>query len=210
MQVQGLGRGWSWPDEDDKCRAVIFDWSKDLDVVYPHCRKFDTAVQAGGNMGVWPLLLAKKFKLVHTFEPDPRCLPHLHENLRGLSNVRIHEHGLWNAPDVCCIKNMAHEQRNLGAQYVVLGGDGQIPLDTIDSLLLDSCDLIYLDIEGAELPALQGARETIEKFRPVIAVEDKTLSRRFGYEKGDIEKWLAADYGYRVVARPHRDVVLAC
>jgi FkbM family methyltransferase len=209
MQVQGLGRGWSWPDEDDKCRKVVFDWSKDLDVVYPHCRKFDITVQAGGNMGVWPWLLAKKFKAVYTFEPDTRCVPHLRENLAGISNVRIHECGLWECNSYASIHNEPHEQRNLGAQFIRTETSG-IPLTTIDSLGLPACDLIYLDVEGAELPALHGASETIEKFRPVIAVEDKTLSRRFGYEKGDIEKWLAADYGYRVVARPHRDVVLAC
>jgi hypothetical protein len=43
----------------------------------------------------------------------------------------------------------------------------------------------------------------------VVVVEDKGLSSRFGVDMGDAEKWLQK-FGYRVVDRPHRDVVLVC
>lgn len=211
MRVHGLGREWAWPEEDDKCRQVVFNWSIDLQYAYQHCKAFDVVVQAGGNMGVWPWLLAKKFRRVFTFEADPRCWPYLLENLEGVGRFKVdaRPQGLWSEPSHATIHNDPHEQRNLGAQFIRTADEG-IELVTVDSLQLSACDLIYLDIEGAELPALHGARDTIEKFRPVIAVEDKQLSKRYGYEKGDIEKWLALDYGYEVVARPHRDVVLAC
>jgi FkbM family methyltransferase len=44
----------------------------------------------------------------------------------------------------------------------------------IDSLNLERCDLIKLDIEGMELDALQGAEATIELHRPVIVAEHTT------------------------------------
>ncbi|MEO8531020.1 MAG: FkbM family methyltransferase [Deltaproteobacteria bacterium] len=66
-----------------------------------------------------------------------------------------------------------------------------------------------LDIEGAEMPALLGAKELIERCLPVIQIEDKGLSRKFGYEKGDAEAWLAMEFGYVVRARPGRDVILS-
>jgi FkbM family methyltransferase len=43
--------------------------------------------------------------------------------------------------------------------------------DIVERLGLDRLDLIKIDIEGHELPALHGARETIRRFRPAIVVE---------------------------------------
>jgi hypothetical protein len=47
----------------------------------------------------------------------------------------------------------------------------KIPMLTIDSLGLDSCDLIQLDVEGFEQYAIMGANATIQKFKPVIIAE---------------------------------------
>jgi len=204
--IEALGRSWSWPAADEKCHKVVFDWSKDLNTVYPHCRAFECVVQAGGNMGVWPWILARKFKHVLTFEADPVCFPFLLENTANVPNVEAFHAALM---DESSTVHMANDQpNNLGAQYVQPGGS--VLSTTIDSMYLSSCDLICLDIEGAEMKALKGAVETIALFNPVIVVEDKGLSSRFGSAKGDIEKWLGAQFGYKVVARPHRDVVLAC
>jgi FkbM family methyltransferase len=43
--------------------------------------------------------------------------------------------------------------------------------DIVERLGLDRLDLIKIDIEGHELPALHGARETIRRFMPAIVVE---------------------------------------
>lgn len=208
LVIPALGREWHWPRQDNKCRAVVFDTTKDLQQSYIWCRRFDTVVQAGGNMGVWPWALAQRFRRVFTFEADPRCFPYLVKNLEGVKNVTAQHLALLDRAAEVTIVNDAKELDNLGAQYVVPMAGG-VKAITIDSLDLDACDLIYLDIEGAEFSALQGAVETIKEFKPVIAVEDKGLSKRFGTEKGHIETWLA-DFGYKVVARPHRDVILKC
>ncbi len=72
-----LERGLLWPASDVGAAAVMFSGVADLDVAYKHCSKFDVAIQAGGNCGVWPKAMGEKFELVYTFEPDPmnfRCL----------------------------------------------------------------------------------------------------------------------------------------
>lgn len=59
---------------------------------------------------------------------------------------------------------------NLGG--LGFGEDGEeVRTTTIDSLSLDRCDFIKLDLEGAEPLALSGALETIKKFRPIILFE---------------------------------------
>lgn len=45
---------------------------------------------------------------------------------------------------------------------------------TIDSLNDSTVEFIHLDVEGHESRALQGALQTIQKCRPLIAVEDNT------------------------------------
>jgi hypothetical protein len=50
----------------------------------------------------------------------------------------------------------------------------KIPLTTIDHLVkelnLDRVDYIKMDIEGSEPRALEGAQETLKKFKPRISV----------------------------------------
>ena len=43
-------------------------------------------------------------------------------------------------------------------------------LDTIDNIVKNKIDFIKLDIEGAEQDAIEGARETIKKYKPVLAI----------------------------------------
>jgi FkbM family methyltransferase len=59
---------------------------------------------------------------------------------------------------------------NLGGIGFGKGGE-QISTVTIDSLNLQNCNFIKLDLEGAEPLALSGAIETIKKFYPAILFE---------------------------------------
>ena len=63
-------------------------------------------------------------------------------------------------------------------EYTLVGG-GHVPTIVIDSLNLTGCDLIQLDIEGYEYKALLGAKNTIQKYKPVLCVEfcEKWLNR---------------------------------
>lgn len=56
-----------------------------------------------------------------------------------------------------------------------LGGHRQgekVSLMTVDDLALQRCDFMKIDVEGMELDVLQGAEKTIERFKPVLYVED--------------------------------------
>jgi FkbM family methyltransferase len=76
--------------------------------------------------------------------------------------------GVWNKEDVLTIHG----------DTLVLGQDHgpaqQIQLTTIDKLVeelkLPRVDFIKMDIEGAEKPALNGARNTLVKFHPRISI----------------------------------------
>jgi FkbM family methyltransferase len=64
---------------------------------------------------------------------------------------------------------------------------------TLDDLGLPRVDFIKIDIEGMEMEALAGARETVKKYRPILLIEKiKTDSRQ-------LESWLR-DAGYQLMA----------
>lgn len=202
-------RGLLWPDYDEKCAAVVFKMASDLDVILKLVAGRDTVVQAGGNCGVWPRALAPYFKRVITFEPDPANFTCLLHNTRGLPNVTQFNYALSDEVGRGVMDTPDHETNNCGALQFVPTDGGGIPTMRLDSLRVTPCDLLYLDIEGFELFALKGAYETIDRCRPVIALEDKGLSDRYGYAKGDVVAYLQDAHNYRVVQRIHRDVVLA-
>lgn len=203
MQKTRIERGLVWPADDTECARAVFGTLDDCDAATALCRHNRLAVQAGGNCGVWARHLASVFDRVVTFEPDPlnfrclvaNCAPF--ENILSLPAALGAKSGGW-----CDLERI---EKNAGAHQVV---DGAVaPVLALDDLNLPACDLIYLDVEGMEKAALLGAFRTIDRFRPVIAFEDKGLSQRYGVEKGDVETWLFS-FGYRVIDRRRRDVIM--
>lgn len=195
-------RGFLWPIEDIGASKVVFDSDDHLEWIYSHCRGFDAAIQAGGNCGVYPMIMGDKFKYVYTFEPDPtnfRCL---------CANAPAENVFKFNAAlgDKRGCVDMLLRPENCGAHQTA--GVGAIPTLMIDDLALEKCDLICLDIEGDEFAALHGAALTIERCRPTIVIEEKGLAERYGVAKGGAEDLLVSDHGYRVAARFRRDIAL--
>lgn len=196
--------GYVWPADDIECAKVAFLSTAEMGPALGLCRQTKLAVQAGGNCGVWPNYLALRFARVVTFEADPMNFYCLEQNCTA-PNIEAHACGLGAKFERV---GMARDPRNVGAHYVEGAGDTEIV--PLDSLGLPACDFLCLDIEGYEMRALLGANATIERHRPVIQIEDKGLSVKYGTPKGAAEAWLSEAFGYRVVKRIGKDVVLAC
>ena len=104
------------------------------------------------------------------FEPSPQALPFLKTQFASATNVTIEPQGLWSSRTTLPLSC------NGGASSVTNLNGNTIPCDFID---LDSyvrahslrrCDMIKMDIEGAEREALKGAIETIRCFKPKLAI----------------------------------------
>jgi len=198
-----IRNGWAVPDGDTQCFDTVIREVADIRRILPHCDNRRVCVQAGGNIGIWAIELAKHFDTVYTFEPDRDNFDALSYNVRqNKSPVIATDAALGD----CSRRGAIHvfEPGNIGAHQVKNGDEFDVI--TIDSLNLTGVDLIQLDVEGYEHYALIGAMDTIKRCSPVICVELKGLGDKHGFTDEMTRKMLEG-IGYVLVERFHRDLL---
>ena len=123
-----------------------------------------------GETSFW--FLSKGAGKVYAFEPDPYNFLVLSKNIkRNKAEDKI-------IPVQKVFSNkigtFSLYATGSGRSAALTGGNETIEGITLDSFVekegLDRLDFIKLDVEGAELEVLEGAVETIKKFKPKIAV----------------------------------------
>ena len=124
----------------------------------------------------------------------------------GCSNMELHQVALGQSPGFVSMTwdDRAAALANTGGRYVQDGG--AIPRITIDSLSLPSLGFLKLDVEGAEVDALEGGRTTILRCHPIVLFENKGFCRRFGYPKDGPQRLLRG-LGYRELCVVGKDVI---
>lgn len=164
--------GWTWPKDDVRCWRC-FQRTYDLpQSILKYVTNKKVCVQAGGNTGVYVKQFADVFETVYTFEPESLNFYCLTENLKQYDNTVEYNAfvGQKNKPPASIVRFDTKKDPNTG-KFRIGEEAGTIPVMSIDELNLQFCDLIQLDIEGAEYNALLGAEETIKKFKPIICLE---------------------------------------
>ena len=139
----------------------------------------DVVLDCGAHIGVFTRVALKRgAKIVVAIEPAPENLECLRRNFSEeirAGRVIVYPKGVWNKDDVLPM----HTDRNSAGDSFVLDLDsGQktinLPLTTIDEavseLRLPRVDFIKMDIKGAEVEALQGARRTLASFQPRMSI----------------------------------------
>jgi FkbM family methyltransferase len=163
------------------------------------------AVQAGGNLGLFPKRLAEEFEWVYTFEPDAGLFECLEYNAPEKNIIPVMAAlGCENTPVSVRCRRRDGSERPVHEGLTHVSGAGTIPQVRIDDLKLKHCDLIYLDIEGYEFNALRGSVETLNRFKPVLGLEINGNIAHYGTSKQEFRDWLAR-MGYEKVARIHGD-----
>jgi FkbM family methyltransferase len=198
---------WDWENMrgSKECLQLNLRDLGSLDETMRLTKKRSVAVQAGGNLGLFPKRLAEEFKAVYTFEPDRSLFACLEHNAPEENIVPINAAlGCDRSPISVACGRRDGSGRPVHEGLTYINGEGDIPQILLDDLKLEACDLIYLDIEGYELNALRGAANTIARYMPVIAVEINGNGRHYGSSKDELRNWIA-DAGYVRVNRLHGD-----
>eukprot|EP00928_Gymnodinium_smaydae_P083652 TRINITY_DN6689_c0_g1_i4.p1 TRINITY_DN6689_c0_g1~~TRINITY_DN6689_c0_g1_i4.p1 ORF type:complete len:464 (+),score=45.37 TRINITY_DN6689_c0_g1_i4:25-1416(+) len=151
----------------------------------------DVICDVGAHIGSYSVPLAShvgREGVVHAFEPFRLVSQLLTANVavNGLTNVWVHQVAVGDVAEVRRIKSPSLEHSsNIGATRVFnqvpahfetqnvlqYKGEENVRVITLDSMNLERLDFLKMDVEGALERALYGARETIRRHRPVLAVE---------------------------------------
>lgn len=195
-------RGWTWPKADKFCWKYMRKWPNIPEELSRHVDIKGTVLQAGGNCGFYARKYAEIFNKVITVEPDLVNFYCLLRNTRMHNHVHPYRAALGDKGDFISLE-LPHE-KNVGTYFV--SGQGNIPQITIDGMKLKWCNLIHLDIEGYELFALQGAKQTLQRCQPTVALEYNKLANKFGYDINDLDDFFE-EQDYKKVAQYDNDIV---
>jgi len=171
-------------------------------------------VDVGANIGEFTLFGAKRVGSsgkVLAFEPGDAMVDVLARNVAAnrLTQVEIHRIGLGDRDATLPLfapGPAEGEDPHLYSTYRrAHGGGAARPVQTIrirplDDVLaehpLERLDVMKIDVEGGELPALEGARATLARHRPRLMVEfNRATSAAAGYTVDDLAR-LLVEQGY--------------
>jgi len=137
------------------------------------------AVEVGANIGSLTLPISRYYKWVYAFEPQPEIFKILAANLalNSLVNAHCFPYGCSDENNEITLPHIDYNHpNNYGAfelEKYQGQGDHKVRIVRLDDFLdPPALDLLKVDVEGMELQVLKGAEKLIQKFSPVIFVEN--------------------------------------
>jgi len=159
----------------------------EVDIFKNLIQEGDIVVEAGSNIGAHTLPLSRivgEKGRVYSFEPQRLAFQTICGNMamNSIMNVVCFQAGVSNKNEQIKIKELNYNQDyNFGGFSIdnFKGGNTTLDLYKLDDKLaqIPRLKLIKMDIEGMEAKALKGAKQLIEKFKPILYLENDKLER---------------------------------
>jgi FkbM family methyltransferase len=158
-----------------------------------------TAIDVGANRGYYSWALSRVAAAVEGFEPNPVLAKFAQTKLGR--RARLHEVAL---SDHAGVATLYVPRRASGSSLHIIGNldnvyahdrvdEIQVRLATLDSYGFENVGFLKIDVEGAEMEVLTGARETILNNRPTMLIE--LLAGIYGDYLTRIEQ-IKSNFGY--------------
>ncbi|MCH8317673.1 MAG: FkbM family methyltransferase [Bacteroidetes bacterium] len=167
----------------------------------------------GASYGYYSVRFSHHCRQIYAFEPVSSTCKVLSKNIKKnkLKNVHIFKTGIYDKNEkliintYSCSANNSIFKRNIPEQHSLkIVGKETIRVNKLDDLFaahnMLPPDIIKIDVEGAELSALKGAKHIINQYKPVLIIEysDATCMDA-GYNKemiiGQIDNSYYSIYG---------------
>ncbi len=160
----------------------------------------------GANVGTHSFFAAPYSKTVYAVEPWPTVLTRMEAFIKKekIMNVEIHAVGYANEPGE--MPFIVPPDSNLGigtfstSRFKAEKGVIQLPLvvadDDLEKRGVKRIDVVKIDIEGYEKPALKGLKKTMERDRPVVILELNTSNKEGFHSMKELSETFPKDYKF--------------
>ncbi len=209
VEVMTTDRGKMKLDLDDMAQFPlyynIYEW-RDTPTIMKLAQGSRVILDIGGNIGQMALLFSQLAEKVYTFEPIPDMANRLQEN------IDLNHLGKKITLTRVALTNMTGKitfglppKGNRGTGSTILAEHLKHHTIEVDAMILDEfiaknsitgVDFIKMDIEGAELFALQGMKQLLASDQPIILLEMTiSMMTQAGYGPQDLLAFLGG-FGY--------------
>ena len=159
----------------------------------------EVVVDAGANIGQYSLIAGRKGKQVYAFEPVPKNVIVLNDNVdqNGLQRyISVIDKGLWSDSEGITLYLDQRDALDNATDYTVGYREQHADAVAVATTTLDEfveqrsiarVDLIKMDIEGAELFALRGMEKVLMRDHPTVFLEvNRPNCESAGYQPGEM------------------------
>jgi FkbM family methyltransferase len=130
-------------------------------------RDGEVFVDVGSFDGYTSLEFIKRcpnYNAIHVFEPEPGNMLVVQNKLTEYPRVFFHPYGLSDRSQVLRF------QAQGSCSKISKQGDMEIRVERLDDVIDEEFTFLKMDIEGGEVPALEGAQQAIVKYHPRLAI----------------------------------------
>jgi FkbM family methyltransferase len=172
---------FTFPEDDLQLaiRSNLKYWEpRTLAYFFERARSARTILDIGGYTGIYSLVAAKANpdSKIHVFEPSYSTVEKLKQNIKlNLFDKRIEVHSVALSNGIGNLYSFLSERDTMASTNSV-SRLSSLEAQKVNHVSLDSChienvDLIKIDVEGFESEVIQGAIETIRRYKPTIVME---------------------------------------
>ena len=151
--------------------------SNELDFLKKQSLQEFVCLDVGANIGYWSKFLVEisNVRELHVFEPDPITCEILGKNLSIYTNVVINQAAVSDRNDYIDLFLDPRHSGDNRPQFTEGRQAIKVSCCTLDSYVkeanLKRVDFLKIDIQGGEIPALEGAARLLHRFRPLVLIE---------------------------------------
>lgn len=106
----------------------------------------------------------EEYAHIFALEPDEKNFRKLKQKTEGLKELTLFNIGAWSEEEVLLFEKKAGRNSAKSSNGI------PVKFNSVDNLISSPLSFIKMDIEGAELQALEGCRKTIERHKPKLYV----------------------------------------
>lgn len=156
--------------------------------------KNPVCLDIGANIGNHSLVMSRHSEKVLSFEPQPAVFKVLLKNLddNKIPNVHPFQFGLsdWSGLATMNVVDASNTGATSFASQTGAAGSIEAELrlgdDEIKRLGITGIDFVKIDVEGLETFVIQGLRESIASYKPIIMLEWNSAATREGFRDNNL------------------------